>query len=143
MSTTTETREPQAINHHKSPRSHILLTIAAWTCGLLFALPVAWMILTSFHKEEDAATNPPSLFAPLSLDGYKAFFDAGPWPPLLNSLTASVVSTLLVLLLAFPAVLLTLPVIAGARGLLLVPVLAGTGMYELGFGLLLGIGLAI
>ena len=61
------------------------------------------MIITSFHKEEDAATNPPSLFAPLSLDGYRSFFDAGPWPPLLNSLTASVVSTLLVLLLAFPA----------------------------------------
>lgn len=102
-STTTQTREPQAINHPKSPKSHIVLTVAAWLCGLLFALPVAWMILTSFHKEEDAATNPPSVFAPLSLDGYKAFFDAGPWPPMLNSLTASVVSTLLVLLLAFPA----------------------------------------
>jgi len=93
----------QEFNHHKSPKSHILLTLAAWLCGLLFALPVVWMILTSFHKEEDAATNPPSLFAPLSLDGYRSFFDAGPWPPLLNSLTASVVSTLLVLLLAFPA----------------------------------------
>lgn len=96
-------RETQEINHHKSPKSHILLTLAAWLCGLAFALPVVWMIITSFHKEEDAATNPPSLFAPLSLDGYRSFFDAGPWPPLLNSLTASVVSTLLVLLLAFPA----------------------------------------
>ena len=116
MSTTTDAREfrdgaevasstrpPQEINHHKSPKSHILLTLAAWLCGLLFALPVVWMILTSFHKEEDAATNPPSLFAPLSLDGYRSFFDAGPWPPLLNSLTASVLSTILVLLLAFPA----------------------------------------
>ncbi|MFC7490823.1 MULTISPECIES: carbohydrate ABC transporter permease [unclassified Knoellia] len=93
----------QPINHAQSPKSHILLTVAAWACGLLFALPVAWMILTSFHKEEDAATNPPSVFAPLSLDGYRAFFDAGPWPPLANSLTASVVSTILVLALAFPA----------------------------------------
>ena len=43
------------------------------------------------------------MFAPLSLEGYKTFFDSGPWPPLLNSLTASVLSTVLVLLLAFPA----------------------------------------
>jgi sorbitol/mannitol transport system permease protein len=37
------------------------------------------------------------------VEGYKTFFDSGPWPPLLNSLTASVLSTVLVLLLAFPA----------------------------------------
>lgn len=80
-----------------------LLTAAAWVCGLLFALPVLWMVLTSFHSEPDAATNPPSIFAPLSLDGYRSFMDAGPWPPLLNSMTASVVSTILVILLAFPA----------------------------------------
>jgi sorbitol/mannitol transport system permease protein len=60
-------------------------------------------VLTSFHSEPDAANNPPALFAPLSVEGYKTFFDSGPWPPLLNSLTASVLSTILVLLLAFPA----------------------------------------
>jgi 1,4-dihydroxy-2-naphthoate octaprenyltransferase len=43
----------------------------------------------------------------------------------------------------FPAVMLSLPMLAGARGKLLVPVLAGTGMYELGFGVLLGAGLAL
>ena len=66
----------------------------------LFILPVLWMVLTSFHSEP-AAKNPPAVFAPLSLEGYKTFFDSGPWPPL-NSLTASVLSTVLVLLLAFP-----------------------------------------
>ncbi|PZR51827.1 1,4-dihydroxy-2-naphthoate polyprenyltransferase [Xylanimonas oleitrophica] len=50
--------------------------------------------------------------------------------------------SLLVLLLAGPAVLLALPVLAGARGKLLVPVLGGTGMFELAYGILLGIGLA-
>lgn len=80
-----------------------LLTAAAWACGILFALPVLWMVLTSFHSEPDAATNPPSLFAPLSLEGYRSFLDAGPWPPLLNSMTASIVSTIIVILLAFPA----------------------------------------
>jgi sorbitol/mannitol transport system permease protein len=93
----------QEYTHAKPPRSSALLSLLAWVIGLLFALPVLWMILTSFHKETDAAKNPPDLFAPLSLDGYKSFFDAGPWPPLLNSITASVISTALVLLLAFPA----------------------------------------
>ncbi|ACZ29489.1 1,4-dihydroxy-2-naphthoateoctaprenyltransferase [Xylanimonas cellulosilytica DSM 15894] len=50
---------------------------------------------------------------------------------------------LLVLLLGLPAVLLSLPVLAGARGRLLVPVLAGTGMYELAYGVLLAVGLAL
>ena len=35
------------------------------------------MLLTSFHSEQDAATNPPSLAAPLTLDGYREFFGAG------------------------------------------------------------------
>jgi sorbitol/mannitol transport system permease protein len=84
-----------------------LLTLLAWVVGVLFVLPVLWMALTSFHSEENAATNPPSLFAPLTLEGYANFFGAqtgtSPWPPLLNSLTASVLSTALVLLLAIPA----------------------------------------
>jgi sorbitol/mannitol transport system permease protein len=79
------------------------LTGLAWAVGLLFVLPVLWMLLTSFHSEEDAAKNPPDLGAPLTLDGYRAFFDTGPWPSLLNSLTASLLSTALVILIAFPA----------------------------------------
>ena len=50
---------------------------------------------------------------------------------------------LVVGLLALPVVLLCLPVLAGARGRLLVPVLGGTGMYELALGALLGLGLAL
>ncbi|WP_216870293.1 carbohydrate ABC transporter permease [Modestobacter excelsi] len=91
----------------RKPRSGALLGVAAWLIGFLFVVPVLWMILTSFHSEEDAATNPPSLAAPLTLSGYKEFFGVGtganPWPSLLNSLTASVVSTIIVLLLAIPA----------------------------------------
>lgn len=51
--------------------------------------------------------------------------------------------SLLVLLLAFPAGLLAFTVLVGARGFALVPVLAGTGVYELAFGILLAIGLAL
>lgn len=88
-------------------RGSLALTPAAWLCGLLFFLPFGWMVLTSFHHETDAAANPPRLGAELTLQGYREFFGAGsgvsPWPPLLNSLSASLGSTLLVLLLAVPA----------------------------------------
>lgn len=50
---------------------------------------------------------------------------------------------LLVMFLALPAGLLAFTVLVGARGIALVPVLAGTGMYELAFGALLGLGLAL
>ncbi|MFI6339941.1 carbohydrate ABC transporter permease [Streptomyces sp. NPDC050535] len=83
------------------------LGLAAWLAGIVFFLPIAWMALTSFHSETDAATNPPSFGAALTLDGYREFFGTGggasPWPALLNSTVASLVSTLCVLLLAFPA----------------------------------------
>ena len=84
-----------------------LVGLAAWVIALIFAAPVFWMVLTGFHNETDAATNPPSLAAELTLDGYRTFFGAStgasPWPPLINSMTASLVSTVLVILLALPA----------------------------------------
>ncbi|MET8410527.1 carbohydrate ABC transporter permease [Streptomyces sp. NPDC005195] len=83
------------------------LGLLAWVLGVLFFLPIAWMALTSFHSEADAATNPPSFGAALTLDGYRDFFGTGggasPWPALVNSLVASVASTPFVLLLALPA----------------------------------------
>ena len=91
----------------RKPRSGALLGLAAWLIGFLFVVPVLWMVLTSFHSEPAAATNPPSVAAPLTLQGYREFFGASsgasPWPPLANSLTASLLSTALVLLLSFPA----------------------------------------
>ncbi|MFF3448992.1 carbohydrate ABC transporter permease [Streptomyces sp. NPDC002667] len=81
--------------------------LAAWALGIVFFLPIAWMALTSFHSEPDAAKNPPALGAALTLDGYRDFFGTGggasPWPALVNSTVASVTSTVLVLLLALPA----------------------------------------
>ncbi|WP_407554290.1 carbohydrate ABC transporter permease [Streptomyces sp. Pv4-95] len=100
-------RRPAPPSARRRRRTGGLLGLVAWLCGIAFFLPVAWMVLTSFHSETDAATNPPSVGAGLSLHGYREFFGAGtgisPWPPLINSFTASVVSTLLVLALAVPA----------------------------------------
>ncbi len=78
-------------------------TILAWACGLVFFFPVLWMVLTGFKREADAASNPPTwVFAP-TLDGYRQVFDRDLTPYLLNSLMASLFSTLLVLVLATPA----------------------------------------
>ncbi|MFC7471345.1 alcohol dehydrogenase catalytic domain-containing protein [Actinomadura keratinilytica] len=90
------------------PRRRVTgVAITAWVLALVFCFPALWMVLTSFHAESDAATNPPSFAASLTLDGYRTFFGGGggptPWPPLVNSLTASFFSTVLVLLLALPA----------------------------------------
>ncbi len=91
----------------RPPRSGVILGMVAWLIGLLFVLPVLWMLLTSLHSEAAAATNPPSIAAPLTLQGYREFFGASsgasPWPPLLNSVTASVLSTVLVLVFSIPA----------------------------------------
>ncbi|MCW2812499.1 MAG: sugar transporter permease [Friedmanniella sp.] len=93
--------------HLGSRRANFALGLLAWVIGILFVFPVFYMLLTSLHSEFNAATNPPSFFAPLTLDGYREFFGASsgasPWPPLINSVTASVVSTIVVILLAIPA----------------------------------------
>src|SRR5947209_764026 len=91
----------------RSRRANLVWGIVAWLVGIIFFVPVFWMVLTSFHSESDAATNPPRFTAPLTLSGYKEFFGAttgaSPWPPLINSATASIGATVLVLLLAVPA----------------------------------------
>jgi sorbitol/mannitol transport system permease protein len=77
--------------------------VGTWIITLIFFAPVAWMVLTSFHDEADAATNPPSPFASLTLSNYSDLFNRDIGPYLINSATASLVSTLLVLVLAVPA----------------------------------------
>jgi sorbitol/mannitol transport system permease protein len=87
----------------RSRRANILWGVVAWLVGIIFFVPVAWMVLTSFHQESDAASNPPSLLAPLTTDQYSLLLSRDIAPFLINSATASIVSTLLVLVLAVPA----------------------------------------
>ncbi|MFE6917087.1 carbohydrate ABC transporter permease [Streptomyces rubiginosohelvolus] len=106
MSASTVTSATADATTRKARRRSAALGVVAWVVGIGFCLPALWMVLTSFHAEADAATNPPSLAAALTLDGYRTFFGGGgptPWPPLVNSLAASFFSTVLVLLLALPA----------------------------------------
>jgi sorbitol/mannitol transport system permease protein len=85
----------------------VIASVAAWVIGLIFIAPVFFMVLTSFHKEAQSTLNAPQLFAPLTLDGYREFFGSqtgqSPWPFIINSLEGSIISTLLVLVLAIPA----------------------------------------
>jgi sorbitol/mannitol transport system permease protein len=101
-------RRSNARARHLGSRSgNTVAGIVAWVVGILFVFPVVWMLLTSLHSEPNASTNPPSFFAPLTLEGYREFFGASsgasPWPPLINSATASIGSTVIVILLAVPA----------------------------------------
>ena len=96
-------RRPRPKGEDAAAKAGVGWALLAWALTLLFFLPVAWMVLTSLHQEADAATNPPSLFAAVTFDNYSALFDRGVGPYLINSATASIASTILVLVLAIPA----------------------------------------
>ncbi|MED5801875.1 carbohydrate ABC transporter permease [Gordonia sp. Z-3] len=80
-----------------------LLTVVTWILALGFFFPVLWMVLTAFKKESEAATDPPTFIFTPTLEQFREVFDAGIGTPLLNSLFATIVSTILVLLLGVPA----------------------------------------
>lgn len=80
-----------------------LLTVLAWAMALMIFAPIAWMLLTSFHYETDAATSPPNLFAPLTTIHWELALSGRITPYLVNSLMAAGLSTVFVLLFAIPA----------------------------------------
>jgi sorbitol/mannitol transport system permease protein len=79
------------------------LTILTWIIVLVVVFPVLWMIFTAFKNENDAASIPPSIFVPLTLDNFANAFDRGLGLYFVNSIVASVLSTVLVMCLAIPA----------------------------------------
>jgi sorbitol/mannitol transport system permease protein len=83
----------------------IAIGLGAWVVGLIFIVPILYMLLTSLHDPAKAQTYPPSWGAPLTFSNYKELFSSTTniQPALLNSLQASVISTILVLALAIPA----------------------------------------
>ncbi|WP_028924902.1 carbohydrate ABC transporter permease [Pseudonocardia acaciae] len=84
-------------------RGNAIFAVVAWVVGIVFFFPVLWMVLTAFKQESDAYTRPPKLFFTPTLQQFAEVFGSGVGPALLNSLTATLVSTVLVLLLAIPA----------------------------------------
>ncbi len=80
-----------------------LLTVLTWVLVLAFVFPFLWMILTAFKPEGQAATNPPTFLASWTLENFAAAFERDMAPYLINSATASIFSTVVVLVLAIPA----------------------------------------
>ena len=110
MATSTEARpttsssgpEPQE-PRRASRTGPVLLTVVTWIVAIGFFFPVLWMVLTAFKSEQDAQTDPPTLAFTPTLEQFRTVFDAGIGPYFANSLGATVISTVLVLLLATPA----------------------------------------
>lgn len=80
-----------------------ILTTVTWIVVVLFFFPVAWMVFTAFKSEKAAATFPPTFITELSFDNFAIVLDRGFGVYLMNSFSASLGSTLIVLLLAIPA----------------------------------------
>lgn len=77
--------------------------LLGWAVALIFFFPVLWMFLTGFKQEAEASTDPPTFFFVPTLDQYEAVLGRDFVPFLINSFTASIVSTLLAIVLAAPA----------------------------------------
>jgi sorbitol/mannitol transport system permease protein len=120
MSTETVTQaKPVRRKARRKPGEGGPLGVLAWVLALCAFAPIAFLVLTSFHAEVDAATSPPNLLAPLTLDQYKLVFSRNITPFMLNSLMAAGFSTLLVVVLAVPAAYATaVKPIGSVRGVL-------------------------
>ena len=83
---------------------HSLRTVSAWLITLVLFFPLGWLILTSFKTELQAIAVPPQLLFKPTLENFYLVQERSDY--LLyarNSLITSVLSTLLGLLIAFPA----------------------------------------
>jgi len=95
------TRPPGA-QRFREMSGHIGWGIVAWVVGIAFFLPVLWMVLTAFKPESAAETWPPKFTFSPTLAEFRLVF-AGWGPFVTHSVIATVVSTVLVLVLAVPA----------------------------------------
>ena len=88
-----------------SPRRKLLVTLVAWTLGILIFFPILWTVLTSFKSEGDAIASPPVfLFFHWTTENYtevqaRSDYFLHFW----NSVVMSLGSTLLGLVIAIPA----------------------------------------
>ncbi|MEY4310113.1 MAG: hypothetical protein RLZ71_39 [Actinomycetota bacterium] len=80
-----------------------LITVGTWLLVLAFFFPVFWMFLNAFKSEADASSIPPKLFFEPTLESFGKLAERGMSTYMINSVVASLASTLLVLALAIPA----------------------------------------
>jgi sorbitol/mannitol transport system permease protein len=90
------------------PATRLVLGLLTWIVVLVFFFPVFWMALTGFKQQKDAATSSPHIIFKPTFANYSQVWKGfngtiGLRPYLEHSITVSVVSTLLVIVLALPA----------------------------------------
>ncbi len=100
---TQEPAAPPESRRTKRSAANVWLGVIAWVVGIAFFFPIFWMVLTSFKQETDAYTTTPKIIFEPTLEQYEGVFAAGVGPYLVNSVIATVFSTLFVLLLGIPA----------------------------------------
>ncbi|AIY02434.1 putative ABC-type sugar transport system, permease component [Arthrobacter sp. PAMC 25486] len=79
------------------------ITTVTWVLAFVFFAPVIWLVMTAFKPESAAASNPPVFFFAPTFEQFEAVLSNGAGAYFLNSLIATGVSTILVVLLAVPA----------------------------------------
>jgi sorbitol/mannitol transport system permease protein len=99
----TATRAPvRQVARKKRHKNSITWGIVGWVVGIVFFFPVLWMVITSFKTEAQAYTNTPTVIFSPTLSQFKTVFSSGLWPYVANSAFATILSTILVLVLATP-----------------------------------------
>jgi sorbitol/mannitol transport system permease protein len=90
------------------PLTRLILGVLTWVIILIFFFPVFWMAITGFKTETDANTETPHFIFKPTLAEYKGVWKGagglnGLRPYLEHSILITVLSTVIVLFLAFPA----------------------------------------
>ena len=96
-------REPRPKRRPRFRWQQPVWALGAWIVGVVFFIPVLWMVLTSFKTEKAAYSYPPQWVFHPTLAEYSQVFSRGIGPFLQNSVYATVGSVVLTLLLAVPA----------------------------------------
>lgn len=93
-----------SIKHHTKIRTKIIMTVVAWSVGLLLFFPVIWTILTSFKTEAEAVASTPSfVFFDWTLENYAEVQSRSNYlHHFWNSVVLSLGSTVLGLCIAIP-----------------------------------------
>ena len=123
------------------------LSWAAWAGAVGTGLLACALLMVNNLRDipTDALTGKRTLAVRLGDHGARVAYTWFVGVPIVLGVACAFVApwSLLVVLLGAAAAALVIGVRAGARGIALVPVLAGTGMLQLGYGVLLGLGLAL
>ena len=106
MSVATPVATPRTTDARRETNRRVsggFLTTLTWLLAIGFFFPVAWMAMTAFKQENQAASDPPTWFFTPTLDQFRAVLEGGSMVYVGNSVIATGISTVLVLLLGVPA----------------------------------------